>query len=107
MAVQNHFAVLATVALYLILCAEVSASPPHDQPLTRAVALALNPSPSPSHSHSPNPSPDLPPSQVSASIKTNLFVLKAQLCALRQYSIDPRSTPAYHKYYMFRYVGRS
>ena len=29
-------------------------------------------------------------------------MLKAQLCALRQYSIDPRSTPAYHKYYMFR-----
>ena len=41
MAVQTHFAVLATVALYLILCAEVSASPPHDQPLTRALALAL------------------------------------------------------------------
>ena len=61
MAVQTHFAVLATVALYLILCLEVS-----------------------------------------TSIKTNLFVLKAQLCALRQFNVDPRSTPAYHKHYMFR-----
>lgn len=40
--------------------------------------------------------------QVSTSIKTNLLVLKAQLYALRQYSIDPRSTPVYHKYFMFR-----
>ena len=39
MAVETHFAVLATVALYLILCLEVS-----------------------------------------TSIKTNLLVLKAQLC---------------------------
>eukprot|EP00964_Phaeocystis_antarctica_P059155 scaffold35115_cov57-Phaeocystis_antarctica.AAC.4 len=61
MAVETHFAVLATVALYLILCLEVS-----------------------------------------TSIKTNLLVLKAQLCALRQFNVDPRSTPAYHKYCMFR-----
>ena len=39
---------------------------------------------------------------MSASIKTNLLVLKAQLCALRQFNIDPRSTPAYTKYCMFR-----
>lgn len=44
--------------------------------------------------------------QVSTSIKTNLLVLKAQLCALRQYSIDPRSTPVYHKYFMFRRSAR-
>ena len=56
MAVQNHFAVLATVALYLILCAEVCALPPHDQPLTRAVALALNPNPR-HHTTSPLPEP--------------------------------------------------
>ena len=40
--------------------------------------------------------------QVGFSIKTNLLVLKAQLCALRHFSIDPRSTPVYHKYFMFR-----
>ena len=45
--------------------------------------------------------------QVSTSIKTNLLVLKAQLCALRQYSIDPRSTPVYHKYFMFRRSARA
>jgi len=61
MTVDTHLAVLATVALYVILCIEVS-----------------------------------------TSIKTNLLVLKAQLYALRQYSIDPRSTPVYHKYFMFR-----
>ena len=60
-ALTSRFSVLATVALYLILCLEVS-----------------------------------------LSVQRNLRILKAQLFAARRFNIDPRSTPAWHKYQMYR-----
>ena len=81
---------------------------------TMARAWASAPSwkqryPNPNPNPDPNPDPD--PDQgvelaslkeAKKSVEALLRSAQAQLCALRQYSIDPRSTPVYHKYFMFR-----